>query len=183
MIGDNAKELIAKARRLNYPTRMFISLTSSCLVPGTGPDNNPDIICTNGLYHLVYNTRTRNNEYNKKKFCIVYDFGQQFTKFDSWNELKAQAETNDYVRFFLKYTNIDPHMLTLARHNEGMHLPVVFDIIKYDKEIRTREGIGPQEFFMEFNPFRETKTTWYEVKDGKIHKYDIDKINKGEVEE
>ena len=175
MLGDNAKELIAYARRLNYPTRMFISLTSSCLTEGTGPDTNSDIILTNGLYHLAFNTRTRNNEKNAKRFCLVFDFGKGFIKFESWAELEEQAKSNEHVRFLLKYTNLHPHMLTIARQNEGMHIPVTFDIIKYDTEIRTREGWGPKEFHMMYNPFRETQTTWYGVEDGKVVKYDINK--------
>lgn len=176
MIGDNGKGVIALARSMNYPTRMFISLTGSCLEFGTAPDINCDIICTNGLYHLVYNTRTRNNEINAKKFCLVYDFGRKFTKFETWKELEAQAQTNDYVRFFLKYTNLHPHMLTIARQNEGMHIPVSFDIIKYDNEIRTREGWAPKEWHMMYNPFRDSQTAWYGVDEsGKIYKYDIDK--------
>lgn len=175
MIGDNAKELIAQARRLNYPTRMYISITASCLTEGTGPDINSDIICTNGLYHLVYNTRNRNNELNTKKYCLVYDFGRGFIKFQGWDELQEFAKTNDHVKFLLKYTNLHSHMLTIARQNEGMHIPVIFDIMKYDTEIRTREGWGLKEYHMMYNPFRETQTTWYGVEDNKIVKYDINK--------
>lgn len=173
MIGDKQKELIACARRLNYPTRMYISLTASCLTPGIAPDTNCDIILTNGLYHLTYNTRNRNNELNTKKYCLVFDFGRGFIKFQGWDELNDFASTNDHVRFLLKYTNLHPHMLTIARQNEGMHIPVVFDIMKYDTEIRTREGWGPKEYHMMYNSFRETQTTWYSVEDDKIIKYDI----------
>lgn len=175
MIGDNTKELIAYVRRLNYPTRMCISLTASCLTPGIAPDVSSDIIMTNGLYHLAYNTRNRNNELNKKKYCLVFDFGRGFVKFLGWDDLNEQAQTNDHVRFLLKYTNLHPHMLTIARQNEGMHIPVLFDIMKYDTEIRTREGWGPKEYHMMYNSFKETQTTWYELKDNQVVKYDIKK--------
>lgn len=180
MIGDKQKELIAYARRLNYPTRMFISLTGSCLKEGAGPDTDSDIVTTNGQYHLVYNTRNRLNELNKRKFCIVYDFGKGYFKFYSWDDLEEQANSNEHVRFFLKYTNLQPHMLSIARQNEGMHFPIALDIMKYDTEIRKREGWGPKDYHMIYNPFKETKTTWYEVKDGKIEKYDINRDEDGD---
>lgn len=176
MIGDKAREIIAQARRMSYPTRLMININVKPLEFMEGPDTNPDIISTHGTYHLVFNTRTRNGEVNVKKFNLVFDFGRGFVKCSNYYELKKQAETNEHVRFLLKYTNLCPRLFTIAKLNEGMQIPVCLDIAKIDDEIRASVGnTNKEEYIMSYNSFKPTETTWWKEENGRLKMYDLER--------
>lgn len=154
MIGDNAKGLIASARKILFPTRMFVNVKAELLKPGETPDTNPDIISTYGQYHIVYNVCTRNGEPAKKKFALVTDFGQGYIKFANWVDFHNQQYTNEFVKFILKYTNMSKQLVNIAVQNEGMHIPIQFDVIKYDADVRAKAGIEDKtRRIRSFNPF------------------------------
>ena len=164
MIGDKAREVIANARGMTWPTRMMVSLTGSPLQFMDSPSTNPDIIATFGTYHLVYNTITRTGAENVKKFCLVFDFGRKFLKCGSFQELERQAVTNDLVKFFLKYTNICNDIFEMACQNEGMHIPVTLDVVKYNKDIRNKLGVeNGHNYAMVFNPFKPKWNSRWDV--------------------
>ncbi len=164
MIGDRAREVIANARNMNWPTRMMVSLTGSPLKFMETPDTNPNIIATFGTYHLVYNTNTRTGKENVKRFSLVFDFGRKFLKCSNFQELERQAVTNDLARFFLKYTNICNEVFEIACQNEGMHIPVTFDVVKYNQDIREKLGVeNGHNYAMIFNPFKPTWGSRWDV--------------------
>ena len=177
MIGDKARGVIANARRMTWPTRMMISLTGSAYEFMDTPVTNPDIVATYGTYHLVYNTKTRNGEDNVKRFALVFDFGKQYLKCSNFAELKTQAVTNDIARFFLKYTNVCEEMFTIAFFNEGMHIPVTFDVVKYNQDIRKQLQVEDcNEYAMVFNPFKPTHgSRWRVDENDKIYYMDLNK--------
>lgn len=177
MIGDKTREVIANARGMTWPTRMIIDITGSPLDFMASPSTNPFLIATFGTYHLVYNTKTRNGEDNVKRFNLVFDFGRKFVKCSNFQELERQAVTNDLARFFLKYTNLCDEMFTIAMQNEGMHIPVTFDIVKYNNDIRAKLGIeNLKEYAMVFNPFKPTYgSRWKVDENDNIYYTDLDK--------
>lgn len=177
MIGDNAKGVIANARKMTWPTRMMVDITGSPLIFMDSPVTNINMVATYGTYHLVYNTTTRNGEQNLKRFAIVYDFGKQYLKCSNFQELERQAVTNDLARFFLKYTNICEEMFAIACQNESMHIPVCFDVIKYNHEIREKLGITEMnDYAMVFNPFKPTHGSRWDVDtDNNIYYKDLDR--------
>ena len=177
MIGDNAKGVIANARRMTWPTRMMVSLSGSAYEFMDSPVTNPDIVATYGTYHLVYNTKTRNGEDNVKRFALVFDFGKQYLKCRNFQELERQAVTNDLARFFLKYTNVCDEMFTIAMHNESMHIPVTFNVVKYNQDIRKQIGVeDPEQYAMVFNPFKPTHgSRWKVDENDKIYYTDLDR--------
>ena len=156
MIGDNARGLIANARLLTNPTRILVNVSGPKLLKaGDTPETNPDLVYTTGLYNLTYRRLTHTGAINKKKFCLRYDFGQGYVKFESLKELKEQAKTNEHVRFLLEYTNLQSYMLAIALCNESMQIPVVFDMCKYDKKARADLGVKDNhEYLMLYNPYR-----------------------------
>ena len=155
MIGDRGKEVIANARLLTNPTRILVNLNPQLLKLGETPDMNPNLVYTTGLYNLTYRKLTHTGALNKKKFCLRYDFGKGFVKFDSYKELKEQAKTNEHVRFLLEYTNLQPYMLAIALCNEAMQIPVCFDMCKYDKKVRKDLGEkDDHKYLMLYNPYR-----------------------------
>lgn len=176
MIGDKAREVIANARGMTWPTRMVLDITGSPLKFMDSPSTNPNLITTFGTYHLVFNTMTRTGAENVKKFCLVFDFGRKFMKCGNFQELERQAVTNDLARFFLKYTNLCDEMFTIAVHNEGMHIPVTFDIVKYNNDIRKQLGVEDyHEYAMVFNPFKPKKTSRWDVdEDNNIYYKEIE---------
>ena len=176
MIGDKGAELIAYARSLNHPTRMYIKPeTKSPHVFMAGPDVDPDIILTNGQYHLVFHTKTRNMKLNIKKFDLVFDFGCKLLKFANYHEFLKQRETNKYVKFFFEYTNICEDMFTIAKLNEGMHIPITFKIVKYYRDVMKQNNLEDMEqYHMILNPFRETEFDWWGVnEEGKLDYHNI----------
>ena len=177
MIGDKTREVIANARGMTWPIRMMISLTGSPLTFMESPSTNPFLVATFGTYHLVYNTKTRNGEDNLKRFSLVYDFGRRFLKCSNYEELQRQAVTNDLARFFIKYTNICPDMFTIAMQNESMHIPVTFDVVKYNRDIRKQIGVeDPEEYAMVFNPFKPTfGSRWKADNEGELCYTDLDR--------
>lgn len=177
MIGDKAREVIANARGMTWPMRMILDITGSPLTFMDSPSTNPNLIATFGTYHLVFSTNTRTGNENVKKFSLVYDFGRRFLKCNNYQELERQAVTNDLVRFFLKYTNLCDEMFTIAVHNEGMHIPVTFDIVKYNNDIRKKLGVEDyHEYAMVFNPFKPKKTSRWDVDENdNIYYKEIDK--------
>lgn len=155
MIGDNAREVIANARLLSNPTRMLVNINPQLLKLCETPETNPDLVYTTGLYNLTYRKITHTGAINRKKFCLRYDFGKGYVKFESFRELKEQAKTNEHVRFLLEYTNLQPYMLAIALCNESMQIPVCFDICKYDKKIRKDLSVeNENEYLMLYNPYR-----------------------------
>lgn len=155
MIGDRAKGVITNVRHLTNPTRMLININPQLLKLGETPDQNPDLVYTTGLYNLTYRRLTHTGAINKKRFCLRFDFGKGYVKFESLKELKEQAKTNEHVRFLLEYTNFDSHMLDIALCNEAMQIPVSFDMCKYDKKVRKDLGeTDNQKYLMLYNPYR-----------------------------
>lgn len=185
MIGDKSVEIIAQARNLNYPTRMNISLTKTPHTFMTGPDIDADIILTNGLYHLVYHTKTRLQKVNvRKKFDIVFDFGNKLLKVENYHELEMQARTNRYAKFFFEYTNLCKEMFIIAGLNEGMHIPFVFDVVKYYKDVCAEQGWKIDEgYHMILNPYRESNCTFWGEEDNKLVYYDISRNKEGKHED
>ena len=177
MIGDKAKGVIANARNMTWPIRMMVNITGSPLKFTESPSTNPFLVATFGTYHLVYNTKTRNGEDNVKRFSLVYDFGRRFLKCSNFQELERQAVTNDLARFFLKYTNICPDIFRIAVQNESMHIPVTFDVVKYNNDIREQLGIeDPEEYAMVFNSFKPTCGSRWKVDDEeKLYYTDLDR--------
>lgn len=177
MIGDKTREVIANARGMTWPMRMIINITGSPLNFMESPSTNPFLVATFGTYHLVYSTKTRSGEDNVKRFSLVFDFGRKFLKCSNFQELERQAVTNDLARFFLKYTNICPEMFTIAMQNEKMHVPVVFDIVKYNNDIRKQIGAEDlKEYAMIFNPFKPTYgSRWNVDEDDNIYYTDLDR--------
>ncbi len=160
MIGDNAKGVIANSYRLSNPTRVVLNINCLPLNLGESPETNPNLISTTGLYNITYRKLTLTGEQNKKRFCLRYDFGRGFVKFSNYRELLEYAKTNEHVRFLLKYTNIQEHMLELALQNEGMQIPVGFDMCKYDLELREKLGIKDKsEYHMFYNPYKPNFVT------------------------
>lgn len=160
MIGDRGKEVIASARLLTNPTRILINLNPQLLKLGETPDMNPDLVSTTGLYNLTYRKLTHTGALNKKRFCLRFDFGKGYVKFDSYRELQEQAKTNEHVRFLLEYTNLQPYMLAIALCNESMQIPVVLDMCKYDKKVRADLGVtNENEYLMLYNPYRPSYFT------------------------
>lgn len=154
MIGDNARGLIASARKMAFPTRMNLNINAEPLKLGETPDLNPNVISTYGQYHLTYNVYARTGELNKKRFAIVVDFGKGYFKFGNWVELYNQQFTNDYIKFILKYTNINKDFMQIAVENEGMHIPLTFDVLKFDADVRKKAGITDKTKRIRcFNPF------------------------------
>lgn len=157
MIGDNARKIIANARLLTNPTRILLNINPQLLKLGETPETNPDLVYTTGLYNLTYRRLTHTGALNKKRFCLRFDFGKGYVKFDCLKELEEQAKTNEHVRFLLEYTNLQPHMLNIAVCNESMQIPVCLDLCKYDKKVRKDLGIKSQtEYLMLYNPYRPT---------------------------
>lgn len=157
MIGDKTREVIANAQGMTWPMRMIVDITGNPLDFMASPSTNPFLVATFGTYHLVYSTKTRNGEDNVKRFSLVFDFGRKFLKCRNFQELERQAVTNDLARFFIKYTNICDEMFTIAMQNEKMHIPVAFDIVKYNNDIRAKLGVVDlKEYAMVFNPFKPT---------------------------
>ena len=157
MIGDRARVAIADARLLTNPTRILLNINPQLLKLGETPETNPDLVYTTGLYNLTYRRLTHTGALNKKRFCLRFDFGKGYVKFDSLKELKEQAKTNDHVRFLLEYTNLQPHMLNIAVCNESMQIPVSLDMCKYDKKVRKDLGVKDMtEYLMLYNPYRPT---------------------------
>lgn len=155
MIGDNARRVIADVRLLTNPTRILLNINPQLLKLGETPETNPDLVYTTGLYNITYRRLTHTGAKNMKKFCLRYDFGKGFVKFDSLKELKEQAKTNDHVRFLLEYTNLQSHMLDIALCNESMQIPVCLDMCKYDRKVRKDLGIkSMSEYLMLYNPYR-----------------------------
>lgn len=164
MIGDKARGVIANARNMTWPMRMIVDITGSPLIFMSSPDTNPNLIATFGTYHLVYNTTTRNGNENVKRFAIVFDFGRRFLKCSNFQELERQAVTNDLARFFLKYTNLCDEMFEIACQNEGMHIPVTFDVVKYNRDIREKLGVeNGHNYEMIFNPFKPKWNSRWDV--------------------
>lgn len=155
MIGDRAKEVIANARHLTNPTRILICLEPQILKLGETPATNPNLVYTTGLYSLTYRKLTHTGALNKKRFCIRFDFGKGFVKFDSMKDLIEQGNTNEHVRFLLNYTNLDEYMLSIALNNEAMQIPLCFDMCKYDKQVRKEVGVeDASKYLMLYNPYR-----------------------------
>lgn len=155
MIGDKARKIIANARLLTNPTRILININPQLLKLGETPETNPDLVYTTGLYNLTYRRLTHTGAVNVKKFCLRYDFGKGYVKFNSMKELKEQAQTNEHVRFLLEYTNLQSRMLDIALCNESMQIPVSFDMCKYDKKVRKDLGVkSASEYLMLYNPYR-----------------------------
>lgn len=164
MIGDKAREVIANARSMTWPIRMIVDITGTPLTFMDSPSTNPNLVATFGTYHLVYNTTTRNGNENLKRFAVVYDFGRRFLKCRNFQELERQAVTNDLARFFLKYTNLCDEMFEIACQNEGMHIPVTFDVIKYNKDIREKLNVeSGHNYEMVFNPFKPKWNSRWDV--------------------
>lgn len=164
MIGDKAREVIANARGMTWPIRMIVDITGTPLTFMDSPSTNPNLVATFGTYHLVYNTTTRNGNENLKRFAVVYDFGRRFLKCRNFQELERQAVTNDLARFFLKYTNLCDEMFEIAVQNEGMHIPVTFDVIKYNKDIREKLNVeNGHNYEMVFNPFKPKWNSRWDV--------------------
>lgn len=155
MIGDRARGVIANARLLTNPTRILVNINPQLLKVGETPDTNPNLVYTTGLYNLTYRRLTHTGAVNKKKFCLRFDFGKGYVKFDSLKELKEQAKTNEHVRFLLEYTNLESYMLSIALLNESMQIPVCFDMCKYDKKVRNDLGEkDSHKYLMLYNPYR-----------------------------
>lgn len=177
MIGDRTREVIANARGMTWPMRMIVDITGSPLTFMSSPSTNPFLVATFGTYHLVYSTKTRNGEDNVKRFSLVFDFGRKFLKCSNFQELERQAVTNDLARFFLKYTNICEEMFKIAMQNEKMHIPVTFDVVKYNRDIRKQIGVeDPEEYAMIFNPFKPTHgSRWNVDEENNIYYMDLDR--------
>lgn len=169
MIGDNARGVIANVRKLNYPTRMLISLKAEKLRFDELPNENPDLVYTTGLYYLKFTRLTRNGELNFKKFMIRLDFGNEFIKCSNYDDLVNQTTYNDIAKFLVTYTNLCPQMFKIAVQNEGMQIPISFDVLKYDAELRTKWGVKNDEYAMIYNPYKPVKGfNWYNTEDDKI---------------
>ena len=157
MIGDRAREFITNTRLLTNPTRILVNINPQLLVAGETPETNPNLVYTTGLYSLTYRRLTHTGALNKKRFCLRFDFGKGFVKFDSLKELREQAKSNDHVRFLLEYTNLQSYMLAIALLNESMQIPVCFDMCKYDKKVRNDLGEkDTNKYLMLYNPYRPT---------------------------
>ena len=188
MIGDRIKQVIANARGMTWPMRMIVSLSGTPLIFMDTPQSNLDLVATFGNYHLMYANKTRNGEDNVKKFSLVFDFGRKFLKCSNFTELKTQAVTNDIARFFLKYTNICDEMFAIASQNEKMHIPVTFDIVKYNQDIRKQLGVEDyNKYVMLLNPFKPTHGSRWDVDtvSGNLYYKDLDRpelrIDKEEI--
>ena len=155
MIGDNAKGIIAQTRNLNFPMRPLIHLKGEKLKYAELPQDNPDLVYTSGLYYLKYANATRRGDFNIRPFMIRIDFGHEVIRLNGYSDFLQQAETNDYVRYLAKYTNISRQHFYIAAQNPSMQIPFSLDIAKYDADVRAKWGANNSKYAMIYNPYKE----------------------------
>lgn len=155
MIGDNGRRAIESTYKSIYTSYALISLSGLPLSPYETPDTNGDLVYTYGRYYIKYAHHTNSGEEAKKLFTIRLDFGKDFIKCNSYDELVRQSKTNVVAKYLLTFTTISKELFTIAGHNEKMQIPFCLDFAKYNKYIRKQIGEEDlKEYAMVFNSQR-----------------------------
>lgn len=153
MIGDNAREAILNFRKITFATSASINLKGCALHTYEGPESNPDVVLTQGLYYVKYSTTTRRGEKAKIPFIVKYDFLNERMRVAGYKDLVKASETNEIAAFMIKYTNLNEEMFEIARQNEEMHIPFCLDIVKWNELMREQLGEpNKKKYAMVLNP-------------------------------
>ena len=139
MIGDLARAVLAENLAKNRAARRaMLNLKGLPLNEDDSPISNPDVRYTNMIYYVHYDRDSQNSPH--KKYTIKCDLanGDSSMKITEYNgEIKARKKEYEAIlEWLLKYTNLSSELLSIARQNALMNIPIAFDVIKYDKHIR-----------------------------------------------
>lgn len=158
MIGDNARKAIANSGNFKRAARLFVNTKIDRLQPGETPDVNPNIITTTGAYHLKYTNKSKYGIEEKldHPYILKLDFPQMdWARFRNWPDFVKEAKENSILKFIKDYTNICEQTFLIAGQNPGMIVPITFDIIKFDTDVRAKYNWGKKERHLIYNPFDE----------------------------
>ena len=176
-IGDNARELLAKAYSLERPTRLL--LNSELVAPKLfeTPDTNPSFFYTTGVYNLTFRRYTHTQNLNKKRYCLKVDFlPRGFVKFNNWEEFVEAAANSPIINFLKEYTNISEQLFNIASQNESMIIPVVINLEKYDSVVRPQLKAPKDRYAMIYNSYKPCFGTHWSVNEkGEIYMISPDK--------
>jgi hypothetical protein len=163
MIGDNSLEALAEEKSITYLNKKcMINISDKGYVGPGEPVNKYNARYTDFRWLVKYKPYTANNhkyylatgkEKSKVKkdepFILICDL-MPFSKlrFESWDTLQQLADNADHVdekvpfssfgpaiKWLMKYTNLSPEIIELAKAHLNCAIPLAFDAIKYNKEM------------------------------------------------
>lgn len=137
MIGDLVKAALAeKLVERDCPRRALFDLTGKPVGPDSDLTKDANLRMTDMTYWIRYLPEPRWENMNYILYSDLFPEGR--VRFQHLTGLKLLKEHKAAVKWLLKYTNLSEEILTIARQNANINIPLAFDVVKYDKMIRSQ---------------------------------------------
>jgi len=151
MVGDEAKKIIASMSKNAVVSRVIpISMYANPIHEIDVFVRTPGAYRSNLLFSIRYTPCKIFGPKKDKQFLIKADLldriekkGHRFIDFDDFCNSEKYKEV---IPFLLKYTNINQELFDLAQSNPCLDFPIAFDILKYFKDVSSKEKNSQYKF-------------------------------------